>query len=485
MNGTAASVRTAWGRGAKPLLTRVAIVLGVLLAPVVLAKLVTTPQYTRDAVFLVAAVLILGLAWRLEQGLLLGLLVWLSVLGLVRRLLDIVSAPTGSDPVLLVGPLAMIVLVVIAGDRGAFRRRTRLATAVLVLNLLTVLGAFNPLQGSLKAGLGGLLFVLIPTLAFWVGRSLVDDRALASLFKLAAVVAILAAVYGLIQTFSGFPSWDATWIAAHRQDFGALLVNNVPRSFSSFTAPSEYGLFLAVGLIVWLAFGLRIALPVTVAVSAAIGVAIWYEGSRGVVVSSVIALAVMVGAWRGWRVAPALAVAAMLVLLLPFAVSRLAPEDRNSAISASPFAARQVAGLSQPTSAHASTFNAHLDLVRSGLTSAIHEPLGNGTGTITIAGAKYGSAAAAGTEADPSNAALAFGIPGLIAYLVILLVGFGGMYRLAVRRRDALSLVALGVLVVTGFQWLNGGNYAVAFLPWLVLGWMDRSRLEADRLPAD
>jgi hypothetical protein len=482
----AAAVRGAWGRGAKPALARLAIVIGVLLAPLVLAKVLTTPQYTRLSVLAVAALLILGLAWSLERRLLYAILLWLSVLGLARRLLDMVSQPSGADPLLLIGPLAMLALVAIAAERGAFRRRTRLASAVLALNVLTILGAFNPLQGSLTGGLAGLLFVLIPTLAFWVGRSLVDDRTLGLLFRFVAVLAVVAAAYGLLQTFSGFPSWDSAWIGAHKEDFGGLLVNDVPRAFASFTAPSEYGIFLAIGLIVWVAFGFRAALPLTAAATAALGVAIWYEGSRGVIVGGVIALAVIVGAWRGWRPVPSVAVAAVLVLMLPFAVSRLAPEggSGSSVVSTSPFAARQIAGLSNPTNSKVSTFNAHLDLVRSGLTSVIHDPLGKGTGVITIAGAKYGGSQEVGTEADPSNAALAFGLPGLIAYLVILVAGLGGMYRMAVRRRDALSLVALGILVVTGLQWLNGGNYAVAFLPWLVLGWMDRSRLQADEPPA-
>jgi hypothetical protein len=47
-----------------------------------------------------------------------------------------------------------------------------------------------------------------------------------------------------------------------------------------------------------------------------------------------------------------------------------------------------------------------------------------------------------------------------------------------VRRRDALSLVALGVLVVTLLEWLNGGQYAVAFFLWLTLGWIDRANRE-------
>src|SRR5204863_8757440 len=98
----------------------------------------------------------------------------------------------------------------------------------------------------------------------------------------------------------------------------------------------------------------------------------------------------LAGAWRGWRLRASVVVAAALVLMLPFAVSRLAPAGGSSAASSSPFAARQAAGLSNPTSSSASTFNAHLDLVRAGLTPAIHNPIGRGTGVITIAGSKYG-----------------------------------------------------------------------------------------------
>jgi hypothetical protein len=34
-------------------------------------------------------------------------------------------------------------------------------------------------------------------------------------------------------------------------------------------------------------------------------------------------------------------------------------------------------------------------------------------------------------------------------------------------------------LGVTLLQWLNGGHYGVAFLPWLVLGWVERSSSSA------
>ena len=76
------------------------------------------------------------------------------------------------------------------------------------------------------------------------------------------------------------------------------------------------------------------------------------------------------------------------------------------------------------------------------------------------------------------------GLPGLLAYTVVFVVGFRRAYRRA-RSSEPLAAAALGVLVVTLFQWLNGGQYAVALLPWLILGWLDRplERKSAPDLP--
>ena len=117
-----------------------------------------------------------------------------------------------ANNLLLVAPAAWFLLAAVAVSRGALRQRTALATTVLVLTGLLTISAVNPLQGGLTVGLGGLLLVVPSMLAFWVGRSLVDDRTLRRVVALVAWLALPAAAYGLIQTFAGFPSWDARWI---------------------------------------------------------------------------------------------------------------------------------------------------------------------------------------------------------------------------------------------------------------------------------
>jgi O-antigen ligase len=99
---------------------------------------------------------------------------------------------------------------------------------------------------------------------------------------------------------------------------------------------------------------------------------------------------------------------------------------------------------------------------------------------VSLAATKFGGAAHA-TEADPSNMAVAAGIPGLAAYAVVAALVLTRAYRLAVTRRDPLSLIALAVVVITFLQWLNGGQYGVALLVWITIGWIDRNTAGARR----
>ena len=92
---------------------------------------------------------------------------------------------------------------------------------------------------------------------------------------------------------------------------------------------------------------------------------------------------------------------------------------------------------------------------------------------ISVAGSKFGADQKL-TEYDPSNLAVAAGLPGLLAYIAVAVLGFRQAYRLARARPEPLFLAVLGVLVALFTQWLNGGLYAISMLPWLALGWADR-----------
>jgi hypothetical protein len=453
------------------------LVLGALTA-VGVGALVQAGGNLRLAIVLAVTVGMVGVSVRSPWIALPILATWLVALGLLRRLiLEAYPAPR-ADPLLLVAPFGFAALVAVAAQFGAFRRRTTLANSILILNLLMLVGAVNPLQGSIAAGVAGLFFVLVPTLAFWFGRALCDDRTLSATIRLVAVLGVAAAAYGLMQTFNGFPRWDLHWVSTVQ--FQSLYVNGTLRPFSSFSSAAEYTLFLGIAILIWLLLARR-ALPLALSALALLIPALFYASARGVVVLLVCAIGIVLAAQRRLPIPLAGASAVVMLVALVLAARFYAPPG-SSAYSApagygsapqSALASHQVQGLANPLDPQTSTAGIHLSLIGHGILHAFSNPLGLGVGAVTLGGNRFGGLTR-NTEADPSNVAVALGLPGLLAYLAVLGFGFQSVYRLAVRRRDLVALAALGLVVVTFPQWLNGGLYSVAFLPWLALGWADR-----------
>ncbi len=434
--------------------------------------LIQDPVRVRYVVAMTVIVALLGFAAHSPRLLLLGTVFWLTALGMIRRVVSEFSAITRFDPLLVVGPIALGILVLAAARSGVFSARTHLSRSVLVLTVLILLGAVNPLEGSLLSGIAGLLFVLVPTLGFWAGRRL-DDRAIEFVFKLVAALGVAAAAYGLVQTLVGFPTWDRLWIDEVRSTFTSLDVGGVVRPFSSFSSEAEYASYLTVAIVIYVGAALRPRyLLLAVGALAVLVPALVLESSRGAVLLVVVALGAMLGAWRRLPLVLAAGLGALLIVALGFGLRSYGPTSFSTSTSGA-LISHDVAGLADPLNPQKSTVGGHLSLIVSGVKSAFTNPLGKGIGSVTIASSTFGGVTAR-TEADPSDMAVALGLPGLVAYLAVCILGIRLVYIAASSRRDLLSIVGLGVVVVTLFQWLNGGNYSVAFLPWLVLGWTDR-----------
>jgi hypothetical protein len=431
----------------------------------------TDPRGLRALLAAAAAVAAAGLGFLAPRRLVYALVVWLTALGLVRRLVSTWSPAGTADLLLLVGPAAILVLFLVAVREGAFRNRTTFASSILVLSLLVLVGAVNPLQGNLVGGVAGLLFVLVPTLGFWIGRAFVDDRTLTHVLILVAGFSVAEALYGYFQSFVGFPSWDSTWIATHQQQYSALWVGNAIRPFGSFSSAAEYAVFLAFGLIVWAAIGISRRRLAGLAAAAALFIAIFYASGRGTVVLLVAALGLAVAARLRLPFGFAAATAATFVVLVPLVAGQFAPTTYAPGTEPT-LVSHQVSGLANPLDPQQSTLRGHIALVKDGLVAAFHHPVGNGIASITIAGAKFGGVDQT-TEADPSNMGVALGFPGLLVFAYVLVAGFLEAYRFAATRRDALALIALAITTVMALQWFNGGQYSVALIFWLVLGWVD------------
>lgn len=457
-------------------------------------------------------VLLVGLAplaaavvWLSPRKTLLALVVWMVMLGFLRRI-----SPGGTtssysgDPLLLVGPLVIVLLFVAAALRGGLRARSPFAIPVALLAILGIVEGANPLQGSLTIGLGGILYVVVPMLAFWIGRVFLDDKTLRQLMWVVAVSAAANAVYGLVQTLAGFPSWDVRWIQS--AGYAALDVGGSTRAFGSFTSATEYDGFLTLGLVCWVALARRggpLRIPITLGAVALIGTALILGSQRSAVLLAVVALGLMFAARTGRKLGGAVLAGLVAVALVILVAGQLGSGSSTSTTASSPqltsgqnvsaLTGHLFSGLGSPTGS-SSTLGSHVSEMVQGVKDGFTEPLGHGTGVITVAAGHFSSSGAStgagqsgtssngssstsqavfGTESDLGNAGVAFGLLGLLLYVLIAFRALTGAYGLARARRDALSLAALGIVMGTFTGWTNGDLYSVCWLVWLIFGWVD------------
>src|SRR5919201_487667 len=145
------------------------------LAALVAGKMVTQPPRARMLLAVALVGLFSVLALRTPRAVMFAVIVWLALLGTLRRIWAIDYTGSLGDVLLLVAPLVWAALGLVAIHYGALRSCTRLTTAFLALAGLLALSALNPLQGSLTVGVAGALLTVGPMMAFLVGRALVDD----------------------------------------------------------------------------------------------------------------------------------------------------------------------------------------------------------------------------------------------------------------------------------------------------------------------
>lgn len=444
--------------------------------------LIALASGTHIALVVVTVPIVVTLIFQSPRTMLVVLPVWMVMLGLVRRLTPGGGNITFSgDPVLLIGPVIILVLFGIAVSRGALQNRTRFSNVVGCLGIVAFLEAFNPKQGSLLTGLGGMLFILVPMLAFWVGRELLDEESALLIVRSIAALALLSAIYGLIQEFHGLPSWDHSWISS--KGYTALsLGSNVIRAFGPFSSAEEYAAFLSVGLIAWLALSrkqTRMFPPLHLAATATVAVALWFESERTAVFLSALAIGVMASAVLRLRPYGVLLGGGGAILALLFFGSHFGGGGGGGAAGV---ATQHLTTAFKSPLGPGSSLSGHIRATRIGILQGIRDPLGHGTGSVTLASTRYSAhSRTVGTEYDPGNMGIAFGIFGLVLYVALVWQSIKTTYRTAVASRDVVALFGLGMIMAVLFQWTNGDLYSVCWLIWLFLGYLDMKLLRMKR----
>jgi hypothetical protein len=396
-----------------------------------------------------------------------------SAIGYLRRLFMSYFVFTPLDPLVLVGFVIMLGYFISAILRRQFVSDNRLGKAVIALGVVLFLQMFNPLQGSIIVGVyGGLIFFGLFG-AYQLGRTTGDNNTIGRVSKTLIMIALLAGLYGMYQTFFGLSTIEKEWIFRQKLE-GAL---GGIRVFSFFCSFSEYVQVLTVGCVICFAKilkGSRSLVPIWLFMLACIIASSSRTGVSMTAFTHVALWAIQGKDKRSWW--PRLAVT---LLVLPFVVlnglSIAKESSKNTALEK--LVAHQEAGLSDPLNDKTSTGGDHLMLVANGFLSPFTKPLGTGTGSLTVAAGKFkGSedASTAGSEGDISDMFITTGFMGGPLYVFIIGLTFWRLLEHWRRERQESILITFGVLLVLIGWWTANAHYAMPIVAWFLIGSVER-----------
>ena len=428
--------------------------------------------YGRLSVAAVALFLFLGLVKaRLAWGIV-SMLTFLIVLGDLRRVFIPLFGISGADPLLLVVPAAVGLLVASLIVSRRLDLDTPLAKGVMLLMVIMVVQVLNPKQGGLSVGLAGLLFYLVPLGWFWIGRTYATNKLASDILTLVVALAVPAALLVFIQVWFGFLPFEQAWI--EQGGYTALWVGDRIRPFGFSTSSAECATLLSMALVIICALAISGRSRAWLLLLPVIATGLFLLGSRGPVVkvSFILALlwAVQGRTWRIWL--PRFVVAGVVGV---FAIYLGLTELQEVEISgpAQNMVSHQTDGLLNPLDEEHSTAGSHAKMMFKGMWSVFSEPLGYGTGATTIAAGKFGGTSKS-SEIDWSNLGYSLGLPGLLLYGAIICLVLYRLVQLWQRDRSPVALAIFGFVVLTGGNWLTGGQYSTVALVWICIGIADQ-----------
>lgn len=402
------------------------------------------------------------------------IIVWLALLGFVRRLLIPFAGWSEADPLLLVSPVIAFVLWIHYRDERP-PPRTMLSSMVAFFMLWTAAQIFNPNEPSLITAAKAAMFYVVPLMWFFVGRGLPRDlhqRVLDTTFWMMFVVV----GHGLYQTYFQLLPFEYTWVGVSGFGESLFLPGFKIRPFSTLVSPQEYGIFLGIGIVITYARvlyrrGPRGPQVLFLLVSAW---ALFLQGSRSIFLFALLAFFVMT--FVHLRSLPAtLGIIAVLGLIIYGSTTASPPQSlsedeqlQNNKSTSQLLVQRQLQGLLNPTGEE-STATLHVDLIVEGFVDGVTNPLGRGVSAASIVAHKEG-AAETSAESDIANITAVFGIAAGLAYLAFVLLGFAAAFRLQRREPSFIHLVWCGVLVACLNQWWSGSLYSTSTLVFLALG---------------
>ena len=404
-----------------------------------------------------------------------GVMTYLVVLGDLRKWLTAtLGGGGGADVLLLLGGVFALVICGNAFARQQIRFDTPMAKWVLALMAVMVLQIFNPGQGSLMAGVVGAMFVLVPFVWYWVGRTYANEAFLEIvLFRVVVPLGVLAAAYGIYHALYGYLPHQQLWLEDNW--FAGLGSPDNPAPISFFSNNQEHGAFLTIATVLcWAAFlkGRRtyvLLLPLFFT-------ALVLTGSRGPVVFSLLGMCTMWAAMgkdpRTWVLRGGVAVL-IGVTGLVWTLNQTASWELDDSVQQRIGRQTQELDLSQREAGEYSSIANHTYMMVRGYTSLVNYPLGRGIGFTTLAADRYGTGGYS-TETELGDSFLGLGIPGGIAYHAIIFLLILYTVRLWLNTRSFIALALVGVFTCTMAGTVGGQLYAVSSIVIFCMGALDR-----------
>jgi hypothetical protein len=406
------------------------------------------------------------------------MLLFLCVLGLIRRQVAQLVGYAEQDPILLVGPAYAFFITAwhLFQTRLVLDRKSARLAAILAG--IMVLQVFNPFQGGILIGLAGVLFYLVPLVWYFLGFGFRSPGLLTAVINTMMIVCVVSALYGLKQVYFGYSEAELVW--QRFTGFAVEVSQKVQRPYSFFSSPAEFTHVLTIGFVLFfcqLLAGKRFA----VVPLAVLGMTTVLSGQRGAVVSlmgtSVLLWVIQSRQWQIWGVRLLMALA-VLMLVGGWTITRLQTFQLSD--SSSELVGHQIEGLTDPLGKK-STLGIHLNLVQEGMLRGITNPIGYGLGatshTSRLTDSKDKSDLYS-AEFDVADMFVSLGVVGGVTYVLFLFQCIRKSLFSWTRNRDFEGLCILGCILVSLGQIAYGGQYFCAMFFWLALGAFDATRAD-------
>lgn len=400
-------------------------------------------------------------------------------IGITRRVFDSELGPAGIDPLLSIVPLTLCLALLSTcmsrtNELRELLKRSLTLRLCLAFTVLMTLEAFNPLNGGLSVAIGGAMYRLMPLFVIFIiaaGRGSVGPWVM----RTVVAIAIIQAIYGLVQTFFGFTYFEQEFITrAITGGYRSLSVNGVIRAFGTFVSAAEYAYYLDVATAIAFSYGVvawrrrwwgRTLL--SLAVCALCVTAIIFEAHR----ISIILLTVMVLFVIGMQQRSLARAAALLFVLVAmvFVVQQSLPRSWGGGAVGS-LLTHVLGSFSGDTLLSDRSAQGHVVLIINALKTGFTSPFGRGLGAASQAAQKFG--AGVSSEFDIPDIIIEAGYLGGILYAAILLRVFLAAVRLYRRSgRPEYLAASAGMVAATG-QILGPGYYAFCITLLAIAAWL-------------